>query len=187
MFPSENVYLFEFWKTSLLKIWRLFPALFSQNFLRNFLLSRIINYWGSIFTLYLTCGALSLVCVISVFFFFLSFCFFFFFYLYFPWQTLTIHKTAETEKVSLLLFFYFYQLTNIHLVVRDFYHFFFLDLFCNHQSNSWWDMFYWQICILFAFSLIQLSRSYWLSYFKVTLWESELISNYHPSITKQTA
>ena len=52
-----------------------------------------------------TCGAFSLVCVISIFFFFLSFCFFFFFYLYFPWQTLTIHKTAGTERVSLFLLF----------------------------------------------------------------------------------
>ena len=36
-------------------------------------LSSIIDYWGSIFTLYLTWGAFSLVCVVSVFFFFLSF------------------------------------------------------------------------------------------------------------------
>ena len=48
---------------------------------------------------------------------------------------------------------------------------------CNYQSDSW-DMFYLWVDILF--SLLQLSRSYWLSYFKVTLWEFELISNYHP-------
>ena len=34
--------------------------------------SWISNYWGSIFTLYLTWGAFSLVCLLSVFFFFLS-------------------------------------------------------------------------------------------------------------------
>ena len=40
-------------------------------------LSQIVNYWGSIFTLRLTWGAFSLVCVVSVFFFFLSFFFLF--------------------------------------------------------------------------------------------------------------
>ena len=47
--------------------WRskLLPALFSRNFLKSW----IVNYWGSIFTLYLKWGAFSLVCVLSVFFF----------------------------------------------------------------------------------------------------------------------
>ena len=56
---------------------------------------------------------------------------------------------------------------------------------CDYQSDSWWDMFSVEICIFF--SLMQSSRSYWLSYFKVTLWEFELISNYPPSITNPTA
>ena len=56
---------------------------------------------------------------------------------------------------------------------------------CNYQTDSWWDLFSF-VCILFPFSLMQLSRSYWLWHFKVTLWEFELISNYHLSITKQT-
>ena len=38
-------------------------------------LSPIINCWGRIFTLYLTWGSFSLVCVLSLFFFFLSFFF----------------------------------------------------------------------------------------------------------------
>ena len=33
---------------------------------------------------------------------------------------------------------------------------------------------------------MQLIRNYWLSYFKVTLWEFELISNYHIKLLLQT-
>ena len=51
-------------------------------------LSRTMNCWGSIFTLYLTWGAFSLICNLSAFFFFLLF---FFFYWYFPWQAVSIH------------------------------------------------------------------------------------------------
>ena len=58
---------------------------------------------------------------------------------------------------------------------------------CNYQTNSWWDLFSLYICIWFAFSLTQLSRSYWLSQFKVRMWGFELVSNYHSSITKRTA
>ena len=57
---------------------------------------------------------------------------------------------------------------------------------CNFQTDSWWDLFSLDICILFAFLWMQLSRSYWLWHFKVTLWGFEFISNYHPSITKWT-
>ena len=45
------------------------------NFFSEIYLSPIINYSGSIFTLYLTWGVFSLVCVVSIFFF-LSFFFF---------------------------------------------------------------------------------------------------------------
>ena len=99
-------------------------------------LSRIINYRGSIFALYLTWGAFSLVCVLSAFFFFILFFFFLFFYLHFPWQTLKIHKMAgKREGIIIFLVFHFYQLTNIHSVYRNFYHFFFIDHFCNYQSD----------------------------------------------------
>ena len=101
--------------------------------------------------------------------------FFCFFYRYFPWQTLTIHMIAGNGEGNIIyLVFHFYPLTNIHLVHRDFHHFFLIYLFviarliADEVCSPW-------ICILFAFSLMQLSRSYWLSYFKVTLWESELI------------
>ena len=58
---------------------------------------------------------------------------------------------------------------------------------CNYRTDSWWDLFSLEICILLGFSSMQLSRSYWLSSFKVTLWEFELISNYHRSTTKRPA
>ena len=104
------------------------PSKFSpQNIFSEIYLSLIINYWGSIFTFYLTWGAFSLVCAVSVFSFFLIFTFF---YWYFPWQTLTIHRIAGMgEGIIIFLVFHFHPLTNIHLVHRDFYHFFLINLF----------------------------------------------------------
>ena len=55
---------------------------------------------------------------------------------------------------------------------------------CNYQTESWWLLFSLKLFISFAFSLIQLRRSYWLWHFKVTMWGFEHISRYHPSITK---
>ena len=75
-------------------------------------LSQIINYWGSIFTLYIiTLKMFSLVCVLSrVFFlsFFLSFFlffYFFFFYRFFIWQILTIHRIAGKEEGIIVFLF----------------------------------------------------------------------------------
>ena len=45
------------------------PSAFLLRFSAEIYFSRIINYWGIIFTLYLTWGAFSLVCVLSAFFF----------------------------------------------------------------------------------------------------------------------
>ena len=97
------------------------PSTFLRKFFSEIYLSWIINYWGSIFALYLTSRAFSLVCVLSIFLsFFLSFSLFFFFYRYFPWQILTIQRIAGKGEAPL---------TNIHLVHQDFYHFFLIDLF----------------------------------------------------------
>ena len=57
------------------------PCPFLSKFSCEIYLSRIINYWGSIFKLY--CETFSLVCVLTVSFF-LSF--FSFFRRYFPWS-----------------------------------------------------------------------------------------------------
>ena len=59
----------------------------------------------------------------------------------------------------------------------------FTQSICSYETYSWWDL---DICILLAFLWMQLSRSYRLWHFKVTLWEFEFISNCHPSITKRT-
>ena len=56
--------------------------------------------------------------------------FFFFFFGYFPWQTLTIHKIEGAgEGIIIFLVFHFHPLTSIHLIYRDFYHLFLLNLF----------------------------------------------------------
>ena len=105
------------------------PSIFCSKFSSEIYLSRIINYWGSIFTLYLTWGAFSLVFVLSVFFF-LSYLFLLISYRYFSWQTLTIHRiTGKGEEVLSFLVFHFHLLTKIHLVHRDFYYFCLIDLF----------------------------------------------------------
>ena len=107
------------------------PSTFHSKFSSEIRLSRIINYWGSIFTLYLTWGAFSLVCVLSVFFF-LSFVllFFPFFYRYFLWPTLMIQRIAGMgEGIITFLVFRFHPLTNINLIHRDFYHLFLINLF----------------------------------------------------------
>ena len=103
------------------QFWKIFLSKFSS----DIYFSRFINYWASIFTLYLTWGAFSLVCVLSVFFFFLSFISFLFFSRYFLWQTLTIHSVAgKGEGTITFLVFHLLPLANIHLVHWDFYHFF---------------------------------------------------------------
>ena len=52
------------------------PSTFFSKCFCEICLSRIINYWGSVFTLYITWGAFSLICVLSVFFFLSFFSFF---------------------------------------------------------------------------------------------------------------
>ena len=114
---------FFFWKACTFSSFERFLCWKSRNYSQIYL-SRIINYWDSILTLYLTWGAFSLVCVP---FFFL---YFFFFYRYFSWQRLTIHKIGRTgEGIFIFLVFHFHPLTNIHFIHRDFYHLFSLDLF----------------------------------------------------------
>ena len=121
-FTEKNIFnsliAFSFWKaftfTSFERFLccrsKLLPALFSRNFLKSW----IVNYWGSIFTLYLKWGAFSLVCVLSVFFFFFLSSFSSLFYRYFPWQTLRIHRTAGNGKgIIIFLIFHFHPLTNI--------------------------------------------------------------------------
>ena len=107
-----------------------------------------------------------MVCVLSVFFFFLSCPFFFFFYGYFSWQTLRGNHFFLCIPLPPAYKHPFSSSRFLSLV--------FNQSICNDQIDNWWDLF---SCILFAFSLVQLSRSYWLWQFKVTMWGFELISN----------
>ena len=93
----NSLLAFCFWKACTFSSFERFLCWKSRNYSQIYL-SGIINYWGSILTLYITWGAFSLVCVLSVFFLFFLSCFFFFFYRYFPWQTLTIHMMGRERE-----------------------------------------------------------------------------------------
>ena len=82
------------------------PSTFLSKFSSEIYLSRVVNYKCTIFTLYQTWGAFSLVCVLFVFFSF--FLLFFFFYRYLSWQTLTIHRIAR-KGIIIFLVFYFHR------------------------------------------------------------------------------
>ena len=106
-FSFEKHVLFQILKDFFVENLETTPSSFLSKFSCEIYLSRIIKYWGSIFTLYLTWGALSLVCVLFAFFYF--FLLFFFFHRYFPWQTLV----GKREWILLLLVFNFHPLKNI--------------------------------------------------------------------------
>ena len=128
IFLLKSMCLLKFFKNLSVENLETTPSNFLSKLCSEIFLSPIINCWGSIFTLYLTWGAYSLVCVVSVFFFFLFLLFFL--YWYFPWETLTIHRTVGMgEWIIVFLVFHFHPLTNIYLVYRDFYHFFLINLF----------------------------------------------------------
>ena len=134
----------------------------SRNYSQIYL-SGITNYWDSILTLYIMWGAFSLFVFFS---FFLS-CFFLFL-LVFSLTDIKDPSDGTGEEIIIFLVFHFHPLTNIHLVHRDFYHLFLLDLFvitrmiADETSSPLW---------------MQLSRSYW--HFKVTLWRFEFISSFY--------
>ena len=93
------------------------PSTFLSKVSSEIYLCRIVSYWDSIFTFYLTWEAFSVVCVLSVFFFLSSF----FFYWYFPWQTLTTHRIAgKGEGIIIFRVSRFHPLTKIHLDLSGF-------------------------------------------------------------------
>ena len=93
---------------------------FLSNFFPEIYLSRIINYRGSVFTLYLKWGGLSLDCGLSTFsfFFFLS-----------VFSLTGTNDSQDSKGIIIFLVFHFFSLAIIHLAHRDFYHFFFIELF----------------------------------------------------------
>ena len=70
----NSLLAFCFWKACTFSSFERFLCWKSRNYSQIYL-SGIINYWGSILTLYITWGAFSLVCVLSVFFSFFLSCF----------------------------------------------------------------------------------------------------------------
>ena len=103
---------------------------FLSKFSAEIFLSQIINYWGSIFTLYLTWGMFSLVCVLSgARTFFLSFLLFsLFLSVFYLADTNDSQDSREGRGNNCFFVYYFHPPTNIHLVHPDFYHFFLIDL-----------------------------------------------------------
>ena len=55
----------------------------------------------------------------------------------------------------------FHLVMNIHLVLRDFYHFFLIDLFIITRLIADETCSSLEIWVLLTFSLMQSSRSYW--------------------------
>ena len=46
---------------------------------------------------------------------------------------------------------------------------------CNYQADSWWDMFFLEICILFSLLWMKLSR---VTDFDISKWHCEELSSY---------
>ena len=102
----------------------------------------------------------SLVCILSVFLFFL--CSFFSFYIVI---FLAFHTHTHTHTNTCEHSFSSSRFVPLH----------FDQFICNNQTDSWWGLFSLEICNLFTFSLMQLSRSYWLWHSK---WHYEDLSSY---------
>ena len=102
----------------------------------------------------------SLVCILSVFLFFLCSFFSFYIVIFLAFHT-HIHTHTNTREHS----FSSSRFVPLH----------FDQFICNNQTDSWWGLFSLEICNLFTFSLMQLSRSYWLWHSK---WHYEDLSSY---------
>ena len=149
------------------------PSNFLSKFFSEIYLSPVINYWGSIFTLHLTWGAFSLVCVVSVYiyiFFYLSS--FFLFFLFLLVFSLTETKDSQDSRDGRGNHcFSCYPLPPAHkhsFNSSRFLPFPFNQSICNCQIELWWGFFSLEICILFPFSLMLLSRK----------WHCEDLSSY---------
>ena len=134
------------------------PSIFLSKVSSEITLSRIINYWGSIFTLYLTWGVFSLVCVLSIFLFSFFLLCFLFPSVFFLTDT---NDSQEYREGSGSPYFLCFPLSFAHehsFISSRFLLLLFNRTICNYQTDSWWDLFYLEICILFVLSLMQLSR-----------------------------
>ena len=126
----------------------------------------------------------SLICILSVLFFFLSSFFFLFMSLFSLTGTSNSQDSREGRGNHYFSWFPQPPAHKHSFNSSRFLPLLFNRSICNYQTDSWWGPFSLEISILFAFSLVQLSWTYWLWHFKATLWGFELISNYHLSITQ---
>ena len=118
------------------------------------------------------------ICLFFLFFFSFSFATVFFltrtndsdsFFLFF-YRDFLCGIAEKGEGIIIFLIFYFHLLTKFSSsTFQPLLHFSLLDLF-GITRLEWWHLFFLEICILFAFLLMPLSRSYWFWHFKVTLW-----------------
>ena len=103
-----------------------------------------------------------MVCVLSVFFSFFLSCFFL--YWYFPWQTLTLYKMGRRGN-NYFSCFPVPPANELSLI--------FTLSICNY---SWWDLFSLDICTLFAFLWMHLSRSGVID-FDISKWHYKDLSS----------
>ena len=124
LFWKAWMHLLKFSQVSLSK---LLPAIFSK-FFSEIYLSPIINYWDSIFTWPNVRSVQFGLCFTRIFFFLSSF--FFLFLLVFSLSDTNDSQDCRDGRGNhCFSFFHFYPLTKIHLVPRDFNHFFLISLF----------------------------------------------------------
>ena len=124
------------------------PSTFLPKFSSEIYLSRIINYWLSIFTLYPKLGAFSLVCILSAFFLFFLLII-----------SLTDSNDSQDSRESRVNhYFSCFLLPPAHAYAFSSLRFvpvIFNRSICNYWADSWWDLLV--ICILLRFLLMQLS------------------------------
>ena len=111
--------------------YKLLPAPFSQNFLLRSIYLGIINYWDSIFTLYLTWGAFKLACVL--FLLFLS--------VFSLTDTNDSHDSWERRGKHYLSCFPLLPSYKYSFSSSRFPPLLFNLSVCNYQTDSWWGLF----------------------------------------------
>ena len=123
------------------------PSIFLSKFLSQIYLSRIINYWCSIFTSYLRWGAFSLDCVLSAFFSF----FLIFFNLLSVFSLTDSNDSKGIREHRGNNYFSCFLIPPTHGYSFSSSRFlpFLLDWsICKYKSDTWWDTFFLEICIL---------------------------------------
>ena len=106
-----------------------------------------------------------------------SFLCFFFSYQYFPWQTLAF---IRWDGWGNNYFCFPLPPANEHSFhLSRFLPLIFTRSICNYQTDSWWDVFSLDICILFAFLWMQLNRSLTFQSDIVRIWVHMKLSPFY--------